>query len=80
MIAKRGKEVMLSCENTCGKLPDVEADRLFDHFYRSDVARTQKSGGYGIGLSVARAIVQNHKGKITAVYKDSNQIVFMAEL
>ncbi len=79
-LAKRGKEVTLSCENTCEKLPDVEADRLFDRFYRSDAARTQKSGGYGIGLSVARAIVQNHKGKITAEYKDGNRIVFWAEL
>ena len=80
MLAKRGKEVTLSCENTCGKLPDVEADRLFDRFYRSDAARTQKSGGYGIGLSVARAIVQNHKGKISAEYKDGNRIVFKVEL
>ena len=79
-LAKRGKEVTLSCENTCGKLPDVEADRLFDRFYRSDAARTQKSGGYGIGLSVARAIVQNHKGKISAEYKDGNRIVFKVEL
>lgn len=79
-LAKRGKEVTLSCENTCEKLPDVEADRLFDRFYRSDAARTQKSGGYGIGLSVARAIVQNHKGKITAEYKDGNRIVFWVEL
>ena len=79
-LAKRGKEVTLSCENTCGKLPDVEVDRLFDRFYRSDVARTQKSGGYGIGLSVARAIVQNHKGKISAEYKDGNRIVFKVEL
>ena len=67
-LAKHGKEVTLCCENKCEKLPDVEADRLFDRFYRSDAARTQKSGGYGIGLSVARAIVQNHKGKITAEY------------
>ena len=79
-LAKRGKEVTLSCENTCGKLPGVEADRLFDRFYRSDAARTQKSGGYGIGLSVARAIVQNHKGKISAEYKDGNRIVFKVEL
>lgn len=79
-LAKRGKEVMLSCENTCEKLPDVEVDRLFDRFYRSDAARTQKSGGYGIGLSVARAIVQNHKGEITAEYKDGNRIVFKVEL
>lgn len=79
-LAKRGKEVTLCCENICEKLPDVEADRLFDRFYRSDAARTQKSGGYGIGLSVARAIVQNHKGKITAEYKDGNRIVFKVEL
>lgn len=79
-LAKRGKEVTLCCENTCEKLPDVEADRLFDRFYRSDAARTQKSGGYGIGLSVARAIVQNHKGKISAEYKDGNRIVFKVEL
>ena len=79
-LAKRGREVTLCCENTCGKLPDVEEDRLFDRFYRSDAARTQKSGGYGIGLSVARAIVQNHKGKITAEYKDGNRIVFKVEL
>jgi len=79
-LAKRGREVTLSCENTCEKLPDVEADRLFDRFYRSDAARTQKSGGYGIGLSVARAIVQNHKGKISAEYKDGNRIIFRIEL
>ena len=79
-LAKRGREVTLSCENTCEKLPDVEVDRLFDRFYRSDAARTQKSGGYGIGLSVARAIVQNHKGKISAEYKDGNRIVFKVEL
>lgn len=79
-LAKRGKEVTLSCENTCEKLPNVEADRLFDRFYRSDAARTQKSGGYGIGLSVARAIVQNHKGKISAEYKYGNRIVFKVEL
>ncbi len=79
-LAKHGKEVTLCCENKCEKLPDVEADRLFDRFYRSDAARTQKSGGYGIGLSVARAIVQNHKGKISAEYKDGNRIVFKVEL
>lgn len=79
-LAKHGKTTLLCCENTCEKLPDVEPDRLFDRFYRSDAARTQKRGGYGIGLSVARAIVQNHKGKITAEYKDNNRIIFKAEL
>jgi signal transduction histidine kinase len=39
--------------------------KLFDRFYRSDSARSS-NGGFGIGLSVAVAIVTAHKGKITA--------------
>ena len=44
----------------------MELDKLFDRFYRGDSARTQKNGGYGIGLSVAQSIVQLHKGSIGA--------------
>ncbi|MBO4688676.1 MAG: HAMP domain-containing histidine kinase, partial [Clostridiales bacterium] len=39
---------------------------LFDRFYRTDASRNSQTGGYGIGLSMAAAIVEKHKGKITA--------------
>ena len=37
---------------------------LFERFYRTDPSRSARTGGYGIGLSVAKAIVQAHNGKI----------------
>lgn len=58
------KNITLSIANTCE--PVDHPEKLFDRFYRGDSARTQKNGGYGIGLSVAQAIVELHKGSITA--------------
>ena len=45
---------------------------LFERFYRLDSSRNSGTGGSGIGLSVAQAIVQAHKGKITAENKTGN--------
>ena len=67
---------IIKCQNSCKVLPDVPAGRLFDRFYRGDSARTQKNGGYGIGLSVAKAIVEMYKGKISAEYVGDGEIIF----
>ena len=47
-------------------IPDQDKTSVFERFYRADASRARESGGYGIGLSVAAAIVKAHKGKITA--------------
>ena len=67
---------IIKCQNSCETLPDVPAGRLFDRFYRGDSARTQKNGGYGIGLSVAKAIAEMYKGKISAEYVGDGEIIF----
>lgn len=58
------KNITLSIANTCEPIDHPE--KLFDRFYRGDSARTQKNGDYGIGLSVAQAIAELHKGSMTA--------------
>lgn len=69
------KQTVLKVENTYAAIDTVELDRLFDRFYRSDPARSY-AGGYGVGLSIARAITEKHHGTITAYKKDHNHIGF----
>ncbi|MBR3057271.1 MAG: HAMP domain-containing histidine kinase [Clostridiales bacterium] len=47
-------------------ISEESVKHLFDRFYRTDTSRNSQTGGYGIGLSMAAAIVEKHKGKITA--------------
>lgn len=70
-IYESDRQVKLESFNTCAELPDAEPDKLFDRFYRGDKARTQKNGGYGIGLSVARSIVEANRGTIDAEFADN---------
>ena len=77
-LQQEGRHIHLSVANTVTQLPDAPPDSLFDRFFRADTARTQSSGGYGIGLSVAKAICQMHHGKLSAVYEAPNRIRFTA--
>ena len=79
-LKRQGRETLLQVENDCEELPVDEPEKLFDRFYRGDSARTQKSGGYGIGLSAAQAIVENCKGEIRAEYRGESRIVFTVRI
>lgn len=74
-----GKGIKLKVSNACDNMDEETVGKLFDRFYRGDTARTQKNGGYGIGLSVARAICEGHRGSIKADY-ENKRITFTAVL
>ena len=74
------KTCTLRLENRCERLPDCPPDRLFDRFYRGDAARTQSSGGFGIGLSAAQVITLQHRGRLEAEYPAEDRIAFTVTL
>ncbi len=64
-LARRGRNVVLSVSNPCAGLDASQLPRYFDRFYRADSSRARSTGGYGIGLSTAKAIVARHRGRIS---------------
>ncbi len=80
LILSKGKNILLEVSNTCDYIPDGNLDRLFDRFYRADSSRSRDTGGYGIGLSVARAIATSHGGTIEAKRDGDKLIRFVVTL
>lgn len=75
VLSKHGKNAELTIQNTTNEI--IEKDKLnkiFDRFYRSDLSRNSETGGYGIGLSIAKAITEKHSGKIFA--ESTNDKIF----
>jgi signal transduction histidine kinase len=65
-VAARGgtTEVVVSVIDDGPGVPSAELDRLFERFWRADPARQRATGGSGLGLSIARHIVEAHGGRI----------------
>ena len=76
-VAQRGRNVCISVSNPCKGLDPSQLPRYFDRFYRADLSRDRSTGGYGIGLSTAKAIVTRHRGRISNRYADGS-ITFTA--
>lgn len=65
-LRKQTKNLILYVANSVDHITKEQADRFFDRFWRGDKSRSSQ-GGYGLGLSCAQAIVNAHKGKISAI-------------
>ncbi|MBP8969277.1 MAG: HAMP domain-containing histidine kinase [Lachnospiraceae bacterium] len=80
-LSSKGKKAVIRVANDLSEAMDKETARhLFDRFYRADSSRNSESGGFGIGLSVARAVAEAHKGRITSELSGDRKIIFTAIL
>lgn len=63
---REGSDALLTVTDTGEGLAPEDLDRVFERFYRVDRARSRDRGGSGIGLSIARALVEAHGGRLWA--------------
>jgi len=74
-VHKQNRAVLLSVYNTTENvIPGESLPKLFERFYRIDPSRNSQTGGYGIGLSIAKAIVSAHNGKIQGTSDDGRSL------
>ena len=80
-LKKDGKNAVLEVRNrTESELTNESLAQVFERFYRTDSSRNSETGGHGIGLSMASAIVKAHGGKISAHTTDGYDFIVTATL
>ena len=77
-LEKQKNFIRLSVWNAVDHITKAQTEHLFNRFYRTDQSRNSQTGGYGLGLSIALAIVTAHKGKITATTTDEASLLITA--
>lgn len=81
LLKKQNRQVVLTVSNTpLTPLSRKNLDQMFERFYRADPSRNSETGGHGVGLSIARAIVEAHGGKIHAVMQNSTELIITVTL
>ena len=65
----------LTFENAGNTIPPHKLSRIFEQFYRLDASRSTTGGGAGLGLAIAKEIVELHGGTITAA-SENERITF----
>ena len=66
-IVRIGPVIELYIEDSAPGVPDGTHARLFERLYRADHARSREHGGSGLGLSICKALIESHNGKIEAL-------------
>ena len=79
-LKKTVKGIEICFKNTTDDINIGNHNEIFERFYRADKSRNSKTGGHGIGLSVVKAIITAHKGKISAHSTDGRSMEFLIVL
>lgn len=64
-LERQDAEAVVTVTDTGAGIPQRDLDRIFERFYRVDVARSRATGGTGLGLSIVRHVAESHGGRVT---------------
>lgn len=73
------REIILTFSNRAKNIPQDKLDRIFEQFFRLDSSRATRTGGAGLGLAIAKEIVELHGGSIRAE-SEGDRITFTLRL
>lgn len=76
-LKKSGDKKIFSVYNTGSGIRDDEKEKIFERFYRSDDSRSRSTGGYGLGLAIAKSIIDYHKFKLSVENIQGKYIKFI---
>lgn len=79
-LQKSGDKKIFSVYNTGSSIRDDEKDKIFERFYRSDDSRSRSTGGYGLGLAIAKSIIDYHRFKLSIENSQGQYIKFIITL
>ena len=65
-LSKNNKQILLEVKNTGLPIKKEDEEKIFERFYKVDSSRNRNSNNYGLGLAIAKNIVERHNGEITA--------------
>jgi signal transduction histidine kinase len=79
-VRRRADRVEIMVRDTGQGIEPQDLDRVFDRFARADPSRSRHTGGFGLGLSIVRAIVEAHGGTVGAESRAGDGCTFWIEL
>lgn len=71
---------LIEVKNNGPSISDQDKKHIFERFYREDRSRSKETGGYGLGLAIAKQIITQHKGKLTVRDWEPRGVIFQIKL
>ena len=79
-FCRHGDKKVFSVFNTGQGVREDEKEKIFERFYRSDESRNRATGGYGLGLAIAKSVIDKHKFKVHVENQEGSSICFVVTM